>query len=86
MGSVNLRSSDSLIDGSAVMQRFEENLTLASGDVERPSHHISEGFIRFGPDPAFLQKFVHTFDDVCANHAKPFHHIAREAIGLVARD
>lgn len=75
MGSVNLRSSDSLIHGSAVVQRFEENLALASGDVERPSHHIPEGFVRFGPDPAFLQKFVNTFDDVCVNHAEPFHHI-----------
>ena len=55
MGSVNLRSSDSLIHGSAVMQRFEENLAMASGDVECPSYRISEGFIRPRPDPTFLQ-------------------------------
>src|SRR6202171_578934 len=80
MGSINLRSSDGLIDGSAVMQRFKENLSLASGNTERPSHHIFEGFIRLGLDPAFLQKFMNTLDNVCANHAKPFHHIAYETV------
>jgi hypothetical protein len=85
MGSVNLRSSDGLIDGSAVMQRFKENLTLASGNAECPSHRIFEGFIRLGLDPAFLQKFMNTFDNVCANHAKPFHHIAYETVSLVDR-
>jgi len=69
---INFRGSDSNIDGSAIVQRFEQNLTLAAGDAQCPSDQISEGFIRLGSDPAFFQKFVHTFDYVRVNHTKSF--------------